>query len=455
MFLGFAFIIGGLALLMGLERVFPDRTLAEVPNWWVRVLGINLAQLFIVVMGAYTWETYFLTVPTMISLKDLEFMTPALGGFIAYLVNSYIFYWFHRARHEVYLFWILFHQVHHSPSRIEAITSFYKHPLEILIDSILMTVLLYPILGLSSSSSIWLSIFSAYGEYFYHMNIKTPHWIGYFFQRPESHRVHHVRDKRTNCRNYSDFPLWDMLGDTYHNPTVDSVPTGYSDGYENRFTDMLLFKDVLSFKDNKKAGKTGLTCQNFLSLGLLIIGLLSTFGYLFNQPSVRGLGLITTASPLPLVFSAYNGVETFRTSFEIELHFITLKFLDGTTGMKPASTVALNLTIPLTKELYSKIEGPYNRRNVFGVLFSHGPFFPQNSKVLQLRDQLLRYAICKNRLGMRLNSEAFEDYSEGIDNSRGLLLLDSARIKVSSRRNSKDMDETSKTWDMWISCLDD
>ena len=29
--------------------------------------------------------------------------------------------------------WLAFHQVHHSPSRIETITSFYKHPTEIVV----------------------------------------------------------------------------------------------------------------------------------------------------------------------------------------------------------------------------------------------------------------------------------------------------------------------------------
>ena len=41
------------------------------------------------------------------------------------------------------VFWEIFHQVHHSPARIEAITSFYKHPVEILADSALAAAILY------------------------------------------------------------------------------------------------------------------------------------------------------------------------------------------------------------------------------------------------------------------------------------------------------------------------
>jgi hypothetical protein len=53
-----------------------------------------------------------------------DHVSPALGGLIAY----FIFYWWHRWRHESDLLWRLFHQIHHSPQRLEVITSFYKHP---------------------------------------------------------------------------------------------------------------------------------------------------------------------------------------------------------------------------------------------------------------------------------------------------------------------------------------
>jgi sterol desaturase/sphingolipid hydroxylase (fatty acid hydroxylase superfamily) len=83
---------------------------------------------------------------------------------------------------------------------MEVVTSFYKHPVEILCNSILITTLVYPILGLSIEANEWVSIFSAFSEFFYHMNIKTPHWIGYIIQRPESHCLHHKRDARF-CKN--------------------------------------------------------------------------------------------------------------------------------------------------------------------------------------------------------------------------------------------------------------
>jgi hypothetical protein len=39
------------------------------------------------------------------------------------------------------------HQVHHSASRIEILTSFYKHPLEMAANSIIISVVLFAVLG--------------------------------------------------------------------------------------------------------------------------------------------------------------------------------------------------------------------------------------------------------------------------------------------------------------------
>lgn len=421
MLLGFLFIIGGLCTFMTLERIFPDRDLPYVPGWWIRVLIINIAQLAIVVLGAYTWERW-LQVPSIFHLGD--YLSPMWGGLLAYHINTWIFYWFHRARHEIYLFWILFHQVHHSPQRIETATSFYKHPLEILMDSFLMTVLLFPILGLPKEASIWLSIPSAYGEYFYHMNIKTPRWVGYLMQRPESHRIHHLRNKIENCKNYSDCPMWDILGDTYDNPVNDTVPTGFETKNEVKLLDMLMFKDVLQTEKGKKRS-LGINLTNLMSLLLLALGLSQPIGYLFNNPTLRGLGVVSVASPNPLVFTAYNGVETYSTSFYIDIY---------TTRNSGYSLDVFNIEI--TKELYALIEGPYNFRNVIGILFSHGAFF-KNPKLIALRDHIQRNVICGDKLQLKKHLPGLSEEDH----------IDHAEIHIYSNTQHK-------TWTMFVYCSD-
>lgn len=79
---------------------------------------------------------------------------------------TFVFYWWHRWRHESELLWVVFHQVHHSVARIESVASFYKSPLEILFDSMLMASVHYTLLGLTPAHMLYTSACSAYGEMF-------------------------------------------------------------------------------------------------------------------------------------------------------------------------------------------------------------------------------------------------------------------------------------------------
>lgn len=232
-------IIGIGITLMVLERIIPDQKLPHVKGWWTRVIIINILQLGVVILGAYTWDKWL----QKVSLFNLsEHVSPVLGGLIAYFILTFIFYWWHRWRHEVNFLWLALHQVHHSPQRIETITSFYKHPLEIISNSIIIGSLNFLLLGLTVESAGYCLLFSAIGEYVYHMNIKTPHIMGYFFQRPEMHRIHHQRSKHYN--NFSDLPLWDMLFGTFENPKTVDTPCGFKPEREKKLLDMLAFKNV-------------------------------------------------------------------------------------------------------------------------------------------------------------------------------------------------------------------
>src|SRR6185312_10232132 len=79
---------------------------------------------------------------------------PVLEGGIAWLASTFPYYWWHRLRHADG-FWRVFHQVHHSPARIEVLTSFYKHPVEMLSDIALSGLIAYPLLGVSLQGAFW------------------------------------------------------------------------------------------------------------------------------------------------------------------------------------------------------------------------------------------------------------------------------------------------------------
>jgi len=233
----FVVIIG--LFLMALERLIPDQKLPEVKGWWKRVFFLNLIQAGVVLGAGLTWEKYF-QAKSFFQLSSTVSEIPA--ALICYLLVVAVFYWWHRLRHTQNFLWLAFHQVHHSPQRIETITSFYKHPLEIAVNSVIVSFLSFAVLGISPETSTLVTMMTAMAEFFYHMNIKTPHWVGYFIQRPEMHRIHHQRNKHFS--NFSDLPVFDMMFGTYVNPKVYDGPCGYKPEREARLKDMLLFRNV-------------------------------------------------------------------------------------------------------------------------------------------------------------------------------------------------------------------
>jgi len=231
-----------LAVFMGcflLERAVPGWPLPKVRTWPLRVLLINLVQLGVVLLAGWTWERWL----SAASIFDLSSaMSPAAGGVLAYFIATFVFYWWHRWRHEHDFLWRGFHQIHHSPQRLEVITSFYKHPGEMIVNSIIGSLLVYSVLGLSLAAGAIYTLCTALGEFFYHTNIKTPRWVGFFFQRPEMHRIHHQHERHKN--NYGDIVWWDMLFGTYENPKEWTHTCGFDDEKEQRLIDMLLYRDV-------------------------------------------------------------------------------------------------------------------------------------------------------------------------------------------------------------------
>jgi sterol desaturase/sphingolipid hydroxylase (fatty acid hydroxylase superfamily) len=222
-----------------LERAIPGWRLPRVRTWPLRVVAINVVQLGIVLLAGVTWERW-LSSPSLFHLSRLA--GPWTGGFLAYFIATFIFYWWHRLRHESDLLWLGFHQIHHSPQRLEVITSFYKHPLEMTVNSIIGGLLVYSLLGLDLQAGAVYTFFTAVGEFFYHTNVRTPRWVGYVFQRPEMHRIHHEYGRHRN--NYGDFVWWDMLFGTYENPPFFTSTCGFDDEKEQRLGEMLVFRDV-------------------------------------------------------------------------------------------------------------------------------------------------------------------------------------------------------------------
>ena len=64
--------------------------------------------------------------------------------------------------------------------------------------------ILYVGVGLDARAATSAVLLTGLAELFYHWNVSTPRWIGFFLQRPESHCVHHQTD--LHHYNYSGPP---------------------------------------------------------------------------------------------------------------------------------------------------------------------------------------------------------------------------------------------------------
>ena len=237
-------IIVATSIFMTLERLFPGRELPNSKGWYLRAILITLCQVGITLMTNKIWIKVFHGF-SFFNLSKLE--SPFFQGFISWFIGTFFFYWWHRLRHRNG-FWHIFHQVHHSPKRIEAITSFYKHPIEILSDSALSAIIMYVLLGVTLQGAFWFNFFAATGEYFYHSNLKSPKWLKYIIQTPELHSIHHQLD--VHKYNFADIPLWDRIFGTYKDTNEFAEQCGFPNNNERKLWKMLLFKDVYNDSDN-------------------------------------------------------------------------------------------------------------------------------------------------------------------------------------------------------------
>jgi sterol desaturase/sphingolipid hydroxylase (fatty acid hydroxylase superfamily) len=141
----------------------------------------------------------------------------ALVGLLSFLCCSFLFYWWHRATHRFDFLWRQVHQLHHSARRIEALTAFFAHPLDIASAAVIGSFTSYVVFGASGAAAAWALAITGVFDIFLHADRRTAPWLGYLVQRPEMHRVHHAVGHHR--QNYG-LPVWDLLFGTWHNPAA-------------------------------------------------------------------------------------------------------------------------------------------------------------------------------------------------------------------------------------------
>ena len=233
-----------LPVFLLLDLIWRDRQYKAPSFWRGRAAVVTFLNLQIAGFVAVFWSGVF-GESHLLPGHLLGVWGGAITGILLYQL---LHYWYHRIAHASDFVWRIAHQMHHSAESIDAFGAYYLHPLDNAIFTSIASVVFFPLLGLSLESAMIANVFLAANAVFQHANIKTPHWLGYIVQRPESHRIHHGRD--IHRYNYCDLPLWDIVFGTFRNP-VDGGPelAGFADGASSRIPAMLIGMDVMNAGD--------------------------------------------------------------------------------------------------------------------------------------------------------------------------------------------------------------
>jgi hypothetical protein len=116
------------------------------------------------------------------------------------------------------------------------------------------------------------------------------------------------------------------------------------------------------------------------ALLLLVLGLAQMAGQVLGSKTLADLGLVSSASPAPKVFSSVDGLETFSTRFRAEF--------ETETGLR---------SLDFDADLYGRLAGPYNRRNPYGALLAYGPVLAGDARTAPMFWSVARHALCGRR----------------------------------------------------------
>jgi sterol desaturase/sphingolipid hydroxylase (fatty acid hydroxylase superfamily) len=184
------------------------------------------------------WDRY-LAPFQLLDLTSLGTWAGAAVGIVLYELGVYVW---HRAMHANNVLWRGFHQMHHSAERLDTYGAFWFSPLDMIGWTALGSLCLVLIVGVTPQAATVFVLATTFLSVFQHMNVKTPRWLGYLIQRPESHSVHHQRG--VHYYNFSDFPIFDIVLGTFRNPKEHVAKVGFYDGASARVAEMLTFRDV-------------------------------------------------------------------------------------------------------------------------------------------------------------------------------------------------------------------
>lgn len=157
---------------------------------------------------------------------------PLAQYLLALVLQDFLRYWSHFARHRVKWLWY-FHSIHHSQVNLNPATTHRSHPFEAFIGAIFFTLPI-GLICIEPVAWVYAGITSVFWDLFIHSNVRTN--LGFFgriMASPQYHRIHHSALPRHFDKNFCDrFIIWDWIFGTMHKGRDEYPPTGCPESTE-------------------------------------------------------------------------------------------------------------------------------------------------------------------------------------------------------------------------------
>jgi hypothetical protein len=138
--------------------------------------------------------------------------------------------------------------------------------------------------------------------------------------------------------------------------------------------------------------------SNILCLGVLAISSTAIVGHVTGLKALKSIGLATGVAPYTKVFCQAECLDSGQTYETFAAEFsICYTNPDGT-----------QVEQKLTPSVYQKIQGPYNRRNVYGAVIAYGPALPESIRTATFKYALTEPGTVAHELGIPADASQVE-----------------------------------------------
>lgn len=199
------------------------------------------------------------------SLFDIELTLPAIV--LAFLLQDFLYYWFHRASHHIRWLWAS-HVAHHSSRQMNFSTALRQsltYPLSG------MWLFWTPIILLGFTPSLVFAVVAlnlAFQFFVHTQAVKKLGWLEWLFNTPSHHRVHHACNPLYIDRNFAGVLIvWDRLFGTFVAEREDE-PCRYGITEDFNSDNPL----TITFYEWRKMLSEALRLKSFLQLPAVLFG---------------------------------------------------------------------------------------------------------------------------------------------------------------------------------------